>query len=255
MNSHVTSVAVRVLGQVSKVYVDANNRVHSGDLLVQLDDKPYRVIVEIKEAALESAKADLMAAKTKVRGYAGQIRSARWKLQAARLKTSTTRLPRCGPRWPRYYPEGGSGAGRGRFPSRRKIVDQLGHQPGRLRDTARSVSSGSSPVAASLEEVYETRVALGLPSTPANGGALDQVPADLDHRASAVREALFSLFQSAALLNISPSSYELTPTQAIEEFVHRDPSGDITKIYSKLLAQPPPVLQAEAGYRASPGRS
>ena len=72
------------------------------------------------------------------------------------------------------------------------------------------------------------------------------MPADLDQTASAVREALFSLFQSAALLGISPSSYELTPTQAIDEFVHRDPSGDITKIYSKLLAQAPPVLQAQA---------
>ena len=164
VNSHVTSVAARVLGQVSKVYVDDNNRVRAGDLLVQLDDQPYRVIVEIKEAALESAKADLMAAKTKVRGYAGQIRSARWKLQrtiedihnqvaALRAKVAAA-----------HQPEGGFGTGRGRFPSGRKAAEKLGHQPGRLRNAARSVSGGSSPIATSagrgLPNASRTRIAI-----------------------------------------------------------------------------------------------
>src|SRR5271170_7396444 len=37
VNGHVTFVAPRVAGQVEKVLVDDNNRVHKGDLLVQLD--------------------------------------------------------------------------------------------------------------------------------------------------------------------------------------------------------------------------
>jgi membrane fusion protein (multidrug efflux system) len=40
VNGHVTFVAARVQGQVSRVLVDDNNRVRKGDLLVQLDKEP-----------------------------------------------------------------------------------------------------------------------------------------------------------------------------------------------------------------------
>ncbi len=46
VNGHVTFVAPRVAGQVVRVLVDDNNRVHKGDLLVQLDKEPYQVQVE-----------------------------------------------------------------------------------------------------------------------------------------------------------------------------------------------------------------
>ena len=42
VNGHVTFVAARVPGQVSRVLVDDNNRVHKGDVLVELDPEPYR---------------------------------------------------------------------------------------------------------------------------------------------------------------------------------------------------------------------
>ena len=42
VNGHVTFVAPRVAGQVARVLVDDNNRVHKGDLLVQLDPEPFR---------------------------------------------------------------------------------------------------------------------------------------------------------------------------------------------------------------------
>ena len=38
-----TFVAARVPGQVTNVYVDDNNRVNKGDLIVQLDKEPYEV--------------------------------------------------------------------------------------------------------------------------------------------------------------------------------------------------------------------
>src|SRR5262249_16893469 len=44
VNGHVTFVAARVHGQVSRVLVDDNNRVHKGDLLVQLDKEPFGAI-------------------------------------------------------------------------------------------------------------------------------------------------------------------------------------------------------------------
>src|SRR5690349_12680611 len=43
VNGHVTAVAPRVPGQVAKVFVDDNNRVRKGDLLVQLDKEPYQI--------------------------------------------------------------------------------------------------------------------------------------------------------------------------------------------------------------------
>jgi membrane fusion protein (multidrug efflux system) len=62
VNGHVTFVAPRVAGQIARVLVDDNNRVHKGDLLAELDKEPYRVAVSEKQAAVDTAKADLMAA-------------------------------------------------------------------------------------------------------------------------------------------------------------------------------------------------
>src|ERR1700751_155212 len=47
VNGHVTFVAPRVRGQVARVLVDDNNRVHKGDLLVELDKEPYQTAVAI----------------------------------------------------------------------------------------------------------------------------------------------------------------------------------------------------------------
>ena len=57
VNGHVTYVAPRVAGQVSRVLVDDNERVKKGDLLVQLDKEPYQVQVDIKKASLIAAEA------------------------------------------------------------------------------------------------------------------------------------------------------------------------------------------------------
>src|ERR1700686_3178032 len=40
VNGHVTFVAPRVAGQISRVLVDDNNRVRKGDLLAELDKEP-----------------------------------------------------------------------------------------------------------------------------------------------------------------------------------------------------------------------
>ena len=83
VNGHVTYVAPRVAGQVSRVLVDDNERVKKGDLLVQLDREPYQVQVDLKKAAVVSAEADVEAARAQVRGILAQARSQRWKLQTA----------------------------------------------------------------------------------------------------------------------------------------------------------------------------
>src|SRR5579872_1101449 len=83
VNGHVTFVAPRVGGQISRVLVDDNNRVRKGDLLAALDKEPYRVLVSEKQAAVDTAKADLQAATAAVRAIEAQARSRRWNLQRA----------------------------------------------------------------------------------------------------------------------------------------------------------------------------
>src|SRR6266545_3701977 len=83
VNGHVTFVAPRVAGQVSKVLVDDNMRVKKGDVLVRLDKEPYQVQVAIKQAAVAAAETDLAAAQAQVRGLVAQARANRFKLEHA----------------------------------------------------------------------------------------------------------------------------------------------------------------------------
>ena len=83
VNGHVTFVAPRVAGQISRVLVDDNNRVRKGDLLAELDEEPYRVAVSEKQAVVDTATADLQAAIAATRAIEAQARSRRWDLQRA----------------------------------------------------------------------------------------------------------------------------------------------------------------------------
>jgi membrane fusion protein (multidrug efflux system) len=83
VNGHVTFVAARVSGQVSRVLVDDNYRVRKGDLVAELDKEPYQTAVAVKRAAVDIAKADLRVATSMVRAIEAQARSQRWKLQQA----------------------------------------------------------------------------------------------------------------------------------------------------------------------------
>jgi membrane fusion protein (multidrug efflux system) len=83
VNGHVTFVAPRVSGQVTKVLVDDNQRVKKGDLLVQLDSEPFQVQAALKRAAVDVAVGNLAAAEAQVRGLEALVRSQRWKIQTA----------------------------------------------------------------------------------------------------------------------------------------------------------------------------
>ena len=83
VNSHVTFVAARVRGQVARVLVDDNYRVHKGDLLVELDKEPFQIAVAIKKAAVDTATADLGVARSKVRGIEAEAMSRRRALEHA----------------------------------------------------------------------------------------------------------------------------------------------------------------------------
>ncbi|MGC1720756.1 MAG: hypothetical protein WA746_17390 [Isosphaeraceae bacterium] len=57
------------------------------------------------------------------------------------------------------------------------------------------------------------------------------MPADLDQNFSAVRQALGQALQSGAQLGYTPTSWNATPKQAVEEFYKQDPQGNLEHIY------------------------
>jgi membrane fusion protein (multidrug efflux system) len=245
VNGHVTFVAARVAGQVTKVMVEDNNMVHEGDLLVELDKQPHKVRVEVKQAALARAQADLLAAKALARGRLALARSKRWQLQqamekvhnqialleakVAELKSKKAVLVRAQSEFDRA---------KRLLPAGATIREQY-----EQRQEAISVAEAQVKVA--LENVYQIRDALGLPANPAKGESLAQVPSNLDQTFSAVLQVQADLIQTSAQLGIF-HSFEETPQQMLDEFMKRAPNGDIDLLFAQLAEEAPEVKQAEA---------
>ena len=245
INGHVTFVAPRIPGQVTRVLVDDNNRVHKGDLLVELDKAPYQVQVAIAQAAVVEAQANLVVAQAQARATIGQARSLRFNLQhaiedvdnqvallhakVADVAAQKATLDKTDSEYTRASHLVGSGA----------VSEQ------ELEDYKEAYLVAQAQVEVALQNVYQLRVSLGLPPKPATGDDLAQVPDDLDQTFSSVKEAQSSLMEAIAPLGVS-DSYNLTPSQMIADFYKRDPEGNIDNIYAKLLIDAPGVKQAEA---------
>jgi membrane fusion protein, multidrug efflux system len=245
VNGHVTFVAPRVAGQVARVLVDDNNRVHKGDLLVQLDPEPFQVQANIAQSAVDAAQADLIAARAQVRGMEGQARSLRFNLehaiedvdnQIASLRSKVAELNshkavvvKTQADLDRALPLAPSGA----------VTQQ------ELDLRRESLLVAQAGVEQTLQEVYEVRVSLGLPTKPETGDDLTQVPPDLDQTFSSVRQAQYALLQAASQLGVE-QPFDRTPKEMVDEFYKRDPQGNIDRIYDQLLKDAPPVKQAQA---------
>ena len=242
VNGHVTFVAPRVSGQVARVLVDDNYRVSKGDLLVELDKEPFQVQVAIKKAAVETAEADLAAAEAQAHAQIALARSSRFNLEhaiesvknllatlksnVAQLQVEEANLQLAERDYARNKPL----VERGAIPQ--SDFDQFIAK----RDVARSRVNSASQV------VQQTRATLGLPINYEN--PLD-VPPNLDQTYSLVRQALQQMVQNVAPFGFSPSTWDLTPQQAIEEFYKQDPQGDLNRIYAKLVSQAPSIKQAQ----------
>jgi membrane fusion protein (multidrug efflux system) len=250
VNSHVTSVAARVGGQVARVLVDDNNRVHKGDVLVALDKEPFEDAVAVKQAAVDTAEANLRSAIAATRGIEAQARSARWNLQhamedvdnqvallearVAAVDKSKAQLALAQVDFDRAKALVASAA------TTREIYDQ--------RRAALTVAHAQ--LTQSLSDVYQLRVSLGLPPQPKAGADLGEVPPDLDQTFSSVLQAEAQLIQHAAELGVV-QSYRQTPNQLLEAFRKSAPQGDIDRALDRLAANAPPVKQAEANLEAA----
>jgi membrane fusion protein, multidrug efflux system len=247
VNGHVTFVAPRVAGQVSRVLVDDNVRVRKGQLLAELDKEPFQIAVSQKQAAVDTAQANLQAAMAAARAIEAQARSRRWNLQhavqdvdnqvsllqarVAAVEKSKAELVLAQIEFERAKQLVA------RDDTPREVYDQR---------QARLTTAGAE-LTQSLAEVYQIRVSLGLPAQPDSGGNLGQVPPDLDETFSTVLEAQAELIQSAAQLGVV-HSFDQGPKAMIDQF---EKLGNINAIFAQIEADAPTIKQAEAKLEAA----
>jgi membrane fusion protein (multidrug efflux system) len=247
VDGHVTFVAARVPGQVERVLVDDDNRVHKGDLLVQLDKEPYQVQVNIAEAAVEAARAQLLTARAEARSTEGRARSLRFNLQRS-IEDVNNQIALLRARVAALQLQKASLAKTQVDYRRAKRLVETGaisKEEFDVRNEALLVDEAR--VEEALQGVYQIRVALGLPPKPEGTDDLAQVPADLAQTFSSVKQAQMSLIQAVATIGVAlPGSFTESPQQMIAQFYKLDASGDINRILAKLLDDAPSIKRAEA---------
>ncbi|MGD0108807.1 MAG: HlyD family secretion protein [Rhodopila sp.] len=246
VNGHVTFVAPRVAGQISRVLVDDNNRVRKGDRLAGLDKEPYRIAVSEKQAAVDTAKADLQAATAAVRAIEAQARSRHFNLihavqdvdsQVALLHARVADIDKS---------KAALVLAQLQFDRARELVSK-DDVPRAVYDQRQAeLTTAGAQLAQTLAEVYQIRVSLGLPAQPDNG-ELGDVPADLDETFSTVLEAQAELIQSAAQLGVA-LSFDQGPKAMLDQF---EKLGDINATFAHFEANAPAVKQSEAKLEAA----
>jgi membrane fusion protein (multidrug efflux system) len=245
VNGHVTYVAPRVAGQVSRVLVDDNYRVKRGDVLVQLDREPYLVQLEIKKAAVETATADLAAAKAQVYAQVAQARANRFKLEHA-IEDVNTQIANLRANVEKLNSAKATLALAKSNLERGEKLAPAGISKEELDSRRQTVKVNQATVDQSLQQVYASRAGLGLPTQPPKGQSLTYVPPNLDQNYSTVRQALGDLLQSAAQFGYFPTAWNATPKETLKAFYSQDPEGNLQRILAKLIPEAPAIKQAEA---------
>jgi membrane fusion protein (multidrug efflux system) len=243
VNGHVTFVAARVPGQVTRVLVDDNNRVRQGDLLVQLDKEPYTIQVDLKQAVVDTAKTNVLLAEDQLRAIVAQGRSGRFRLEHA-MEDVNNQLAALRAKVAQLEVEKANLVFAESDFARIKGLVGKGAVSTQDFDRAKAaLDVGKNRVAAAQQDIQQIRVSLGLPINVED--PLD-VPSDLDQNFSTVRQALNDLLASVAPLGVHPSSYTLSPKEIIEEFYKRDPQGNLDRIYAHLMENAPAIKEAKA---------
>lgn len=246
VNSHVTIVATRVPGYVTRVHVDDNNRVRKGDLLLEIDSEPYEVQLRIQQAAVDAARADLVAATSQMRGALSQACRDRFKLahaieevqhHVALLRANVATLESRKATRVRAQAD----LERSKLLLSKGAIsrEEFDHDEEAFQVSEALVTEAS-------EQVHRIRLSLGLPAEPPAGQTLGAVPHDLEQNCSTVRQVLADLLLSHATLGIYPDSYDVTPRQLMEELYGPDSRRNVDRSLEVLLKNAPPVKQAEA---------
>ena len=246
VNGHVTFVAPRVAGQIARVLVDDNNRVHKGDLLAELDKEPYRVAVSEKQAAVDTAKADLQAATAAARALEAEAMSRRWDLQHA-VQDVDNQVALLHARVAAVEKSKAAlTLAQLDFDRAQQLVTRNDVPRAEYDRRQAQLTTAAAELAQTLAEVYQIRASLGLPAQPDGGGDLAQVPPDLDETFSSVLQAQAALIQSAAQLGVV-HSFDQGPKAMLDQFYRL---GDVDTTFARYAANAPAVKQAEAKLEA-----
>jgi membrane fusion protein (multidrug efflux system) len=81
---------------------------------------------------------------------------------------------------------------------------------------------------------------------PVDSDDLAQVPNEIIEDFSSVRQVTAEMIQAVAPLGVFPASVNMNPKQVTEEFMKRDPEGNVDRIYEKLMSDAPLIKQAKA---------
>jgi|SRR5947209_1993389 len=246
VSGHVTLVAPRVAGQVTRVLVEDTQRVKAGDVLVEIDPKPYEVQFNLKKAALEQAQADLAAALAGARASEAMARGRRWQLQTA-IESVRNQASLLSARVAALH-------------SQQAVLERARADLTRgeqlLRTSALSAEEvdlrrqafrvAEAQVREAEQQVYQARVALGLTAQPPQGRPLEYVPENLEQTFSGVRVALADLVQIAAQLGLPLPGPNETPQEYLDRF-YKNPQGvPLDELLEQIVDKAPPVQQARA---------
>ena len=241
VNGHVTFVAARVKGQVSRVLVDDNYRVRRGELLVELDKEPFQIAVAIKKAAVDTATTDLQVAEANVRGVEAEAMSRRRALehamenvndQVALLRARVAGVDKSKAELALAQID---------FDRAAKLVATNDTPRSEYDRRQAALLAARADVVAALADVRQIRASLGL-SPQRDDGDLGQVPPDIDQTFSSVLQAQAAMIQSAAQLGVI-HSFDEGPRHMVEAF---EKEGDVNSTFARLAANAPDVKQAEA---------
>src|SRR5215813_2801139 len=242
VNGHITFVAPRVSGQISRVLVDDNYRVRKGELLAELDKEPYQIAVSQKKAAVDTAEADLQAAIATARGNEAQAMSRRWKLQSA-VEDLENQIALLHDRVAALDKAKATLAlAQVNFDRAKQLLGTPAESRQQYDQRQEEFSTARAQVTQALAAVHQVRASLGLPPEPKQGSDLGQVPPDLDQTFSSVLQAQADLIESAAQLDVA-HSFNQSPKQMVEEF---EKKGDVDRVFAELAMEAPGVKQAEA---------
>ena len=246
VDSHVTYVAPQVAGKVDKVLVEDNNRVHKGDILVEIDKHPFQVQVDIYTAALGSAKADLMSTTAQVKSDEANALSLFYKLnnavenvdsQVAELRQDIAALNQA---------EATLNLAKSDFARAQTLFkgDVTSHQS---FDTSKEqLRVSQSKYNQALQALNSVRLGLGLPSADTNSPDLARIPEGLNRTFSGVQEAEALFMSACEKLGISfPDAY-MTPDQVLNFFKKNNPSNNENAYFVHVLTNAPSIKEAQA---------
>ncbi|GAA4435962.1 efflux RND transporter periplasmic adaptor subunit [Bremerella cremea] len=243
VDGHVTLVAPRVEGQVTKVFVDDNMQVQKGDVLFEIDPEPFQVQVEIKQALVRVAETQLTTARAQAEAQVAQVQSARFALRHA-SESVRDEIAQLHSNVAEWKVEQASLVLAKRNYERNKMLAPSGavSQADLDLNTAQR-DEAQSRVEEAYEGIQQSRTNLGL-SREAEDPL--EVPENLDQSFSLVRQSLANLFEALATLGYQPQSWNVTPQEAIKQIFHDEDPVAEDQFLTKLIDEAPAIQQAEA---------